>query len=44
MDVMDNGCKTNGILWFDGQSGLKYDMWNNKMKTFLGAHEYDVWY
>jgi hypothetical protein len=44
MDVMDNGYKDNGISWFDGHIGLKYEMWNNKMKTFLGAQGYDVWY
>jgi hypothetical protein len=44
MDVMDNGYRSNGILRFDGQIGLKYDMWNKKMKTFLQAQGYNVWY
>jgi hypothetical protein len=44
MDVMDNGYRSNEILWFDGQIDLKYDMWNRKMKTILQAQGYNVWY
>jgi len=44
MNFMDNGYKSNGILLFDGHIGLKYEMWTNKMKTFLGEQGYDVWY
>jgi hypothetical protein len=29
---------------FDGQIGLKYEMWNKNMKVFLQAHGYDVWH
>jgi hypothetical protein len=43
MDVMDNGYISNGIPRFVGQIGLKYDMWNRKMKTCLQAQGYNVW-
>jgi hypothetical protein len=33
-----------GVPQFDGQNGLSYEMWRNKMKVFLGAQGYDVWY
>jgi hypothetical protein len=33
----------NGIPKFNGQNGQSYEMWRNKMQTFLGAHGYDVW-
>jgi hypothetical protein len=26
------------------RSGLKYEMWSIRMKTFLQAHGYDIWY
>jgi hypothetical protein len=29
---------------FDGQSGLKYDMWSIRIRTFLEAQRYDILY
>jgi hypothetical protein len=43
MDDMANGYRANEISWFDGHIGLKYDMWNRKMKVFLQEHGYDIW-
>jgi hypothetical protein len=37
-----NGLYMNGIPQFDGQIGLKYKMWINRMEEFLGAQGYDV--
>jgi hypothetical protein len=34
----------NGVPMFDGQSGLKYEMWSIRTRTFLEAHGYDIWY
>jgi hypothetical protein len=36
MDYIDNG-----TLMFDGQN---YEIWSSRMKVFLEAHGYDVWY
>jgi hypothetical protein len=33
----------NGVPLFNVQNGMKYEMWNIRMKTFLKAHGYDVW-
>jgi hypothetical protein len=29
---------------FDGQSGLVYEIWSRRTKTFLQEHGYDIWY
>jgi hypothetical protein len=34
----------NGVPQFNGQNGLKYEMWSIGMKTFLEAQGYDIWY
>jgi hypothetical protein len=34
----------NGVPLFNGQNGLKYEMWSIRMRTFLEAHGYDIWY
>jgi hypothetical protein len=39
-----NNLFRNGIPQFDGQNGLKYEMWSNVMQFFLQAQWYDVWY
>jgi hypothetical protein len=28
----------NGVPLFNGQNGLKYEMWSGRMKVFLQAH------
>jgi hypothetical protein len=33
--------KDNGTPNFDGKN---YEMWNRRMRIFLEAHGYDVWY
>jgi hypothetical protein len=33
----------NGAPMFNGQKGLKYELWN-RMKVFLQEHGYDVWH
>jgi hypothetical protein len=35
-EIMDY-CE-NGVPMFNGQNGLKYDMWSIRMKVFLHAH------
>jgi hypothetical protein len=32
----------NGVLLFNSQNGLKYEIWSRRMKVFLQAHEYDI--
>jgi hypothetical protein len=32
----------NGVPMFNGQKGLKYELWSIRMKTFLKAHGYDI--
>jgi hypothetical protein len=32
----------NGVPMFNGQSGLKFEIWSTKTRTFLGAHGYDI--
>ena len=34
----------NGVPLFNGQNGLEYDMWSIRMRTFLEAQGYDIWY
>jgi hypothetical protein len=34
----------NGVPMFNGKNGLDYDSWSRRKKTFLSAHEYDIWY
>jgi hypothetical protein len=36
-------CSVNGETMFNGQKGMKYEMWSIRMKTFLQARGYDVW-
>jgi hypothetical protein len=43
MDFMHNGYIANGISWFDGHIGKRYEMGSIKMETFLQAHGYDIW-
>jgi hypothetical protein len=33
----------NGVPLFNGQNGLKYDIWSERMKVFLKAQGYDIW-
>jgi hypothetical protein len=33
----------NGILMFNGQNGLKYEMWSRRKKLFLQAHGHYIW-
>jgi hypothetical protein len=33
----------NGVPLFNGQDGLKYEIWNGRMKVFLKARGYDIW-
>jgi hypothetical protein len=37
-------CSVNGAPMFKGKSGMKYEMWSKRMKTFLQAQGYDVWH
>jgi hypothetical protein len=34
----------NGVPMFDGQSGLVYEIWSRRTKTFLQEQGYDIWY
>jgi hypothetical protein len=34
----------NGVPMFNGQNGLDYEIWRRRMKTFLQAQGYDIWY
>jgi hypothetical protein len=34
----------NGAPMFNGQKGLKYELWSCRMKVFLQAQGYDVWH
>jgi hypothetical protein len=34
----------NGVPLFNGQNGLKYEMWSIRTRTFLEAQGYDIWY
>jgi hypothetical protein len=33
----------NGVPMFNGQNGLKYEIWSGRMKVFLKAQGYDIW-
>jgi hypothetical protein len=33
----------NGITMFNGQNGLKYEMWIRRMNVFLQAHGHYIW-
>jgi hypothetical protein len=33
----------NGVPLFNGQNGLKYEMWSGRMKVFLQAHGNYIW-
>jgi hypothetical protein len=33
----------NGVLIFNGQNGLKYEMWSRRMKVFLQEHGNYIW-
>jgi hypothetical protein len=33
----------NGVPLFNGQNGLKYEIWSRRMKVFLQAQGYDIW-
>jgi hypothetical protein len=33
----------NGVPLFNGQNGLKYEMWSIKMKVFLQAQGHYIW-
>jgi hypothetical protein len=34
----------NGVPMFNGQNGLKYEMWSRRMKKFfIQAQGYDIW-
>jgi hypothetical protein len=37
-------CTKNGVPMFNGQNGLEYEMWSIRMRTFLKAQGYDIWY
>jgi hypothetical protein len=37
MDYFDNG-----VPLFNGQNGLKYEIWSGRMKVFLKAQGYDI--
>jgi hypothetical protein len=37
MDYFDNG-----VPLFNGQNGLKYEIWSGRMKVFLKEHGYDI--
>ena len=33
----------NGVPLFNGQNGLKYELWSGRMKLFLQTHGYYIW-
>jgi hypothetical protein len=33
----------NGAPMFNGENGLKYDMWSRRMKLFLQEHGHYIW-
>jgi hypothetical protein len=33
----------NGVPLFNGQNGLKYEIWSGRTKIFVEAHGYDIW-
>jgi hypothetical protein len=33
----------NGVPLFNGQNGLKYEMWSGRTKVFLQAQGYYIW-
>jgi hypothetical protein len=33
----------NGVPLFNGQNGLKYEMWSRRMKVFLHAQSHYIW-
>jgi hypothetical protein len=33
----------NGVPMFNGQNGLKYEMWSIRMKVFLQAQGHYIW-
>jgi hypothetical protein len=33
----------NGVPLFNGQNGLKYEIWSGRTKVFLKEHGYDIW-
>jgi hypothetical protein len=33
----------NGVTMFNGQNGLKYEMWIRRMIVFLQAHGHYIW-
>lgn len=33
----------NGVAFFNGQNGLKYELWRGRTKVFLQAHGYFMW-
>jgi hypothetical protein len=33
----------NGVSLFNGQNGLKYEMWSGRRKVFLQAQGYYIW-
>jgi hypothetical protein len=33
----------NGVSFFNGHNGLKYEIWSGRMKVFLKAQGYDIW-
>jgi hypothetical protein len=37
-------CTVNGASIFDGQNGMSYEIWSDRMKVFLQAQGYDVWH
>jgi hypothetical protein len=39
-EIMDYS--ENGVPLFNGQNGLKYDIWSGRTKLFLEAHGYDI--
>jgi hypothetical protein len=40
-EIMDYS--ENGVPLFNGQNGLKYEIWSGRTKVFLKAHGYDIW-
>jgi hypothetical protein len=33
----------NGVPFFNGQNGLKYEMWSGRTKVFLQEQVYYIW-
>jgi hypothetical protein len=33
----------NGVPLFNGQNGLKYELWSGRMKVFLQPQGYYIW-